>query len=324
MRATATIALAILACLSFVVDAQEPGKPARIGRLSPQSAEADAPLLDAFRAGLRELGWIEGQNYTIEARFANGNFDLLPKFASELVVRGVDVILVGSNPGTSAAKKATRTIPIVMLTTGDPVADNLVDSLARPGANVTGVTAFGQALTAKRLELLKELAPAVTRVAVLTTPKSFSETQFMKESDDASRGLKLKLQLVEVTGPTQLDQKFGEMARERAEALLVTDVPLRGHRKQIVELAAMNRLPAVYDEREFIDAGGLLFYGASLSDMYRRAATHVDKILKGGKPGDLPVEQPTKFELWINLKTAKALGLTVPRALFLRADRTIE
>ena len=202
MRAVVTITLAILAGLSFAVDAQEPSKPARIGRLSPQSAQADAPFLDAFRIGLRELGWSEGRNYTIEARFADGKFDLLPQLASELVGRGVDVILVGSNPGTLAARGATRTIPIVMVTTGDPVADNLVESLARPGANVTGVTALGRVLTAKRLELLKELAPAVTRVAVLTTTASFSAGQFTKERDDASGGLNLKLQLVEAREPT--------------------------------------------------------------------------------------------------------------------------
>lgn len=324
-RAAVTVVLAILAGLPFVVDAQELGKPARIGRLSPLSAEADAPLLDAFRAGLRELGWIEGQNYTIEAVFAEGKPDRLPELAAELVRRRVDVILAGSNPGTLAAKNATRTIPVVMVTTADPVGGRLVESLARPGANITGVTALGQGLSAKRLELLKELVPAVTRVAVLTNPASPYSGPFMKESADASRALKVQLQLVEAHDPIEFEQAFGAMTRERAGALMVlTDVMFITHRKRIVEFAAMSRLPAVYGEREFIDAGGLMFYGASLADMYRRAAMHVDKILKGGKPADLPVEQPTKFEMIINLKTAEALGLTIPRALLLRADRTIE
>lgn len=324
-RAGLAVVLAIFAGVSFIAAAQAPSGQTRIGRLSPLSAEADAPMLEAFRMGLRELGWIEGKNYTIESRFANGTADRLPALAAELVGRRVDVILAGSNPGTLAAKNATRTIPIVMVTTADPVSGRLVDSLARPGANVTGVTALGQGLNAKRLELLKELAPTVNRVAVLTNPASPYSEPFMKESADASRAYNLQLQLVEVDDPARFDPAFGAMARDRAGALMVlTDVMFITQRRRIVELAALHRLPAIYGEREFIEAGGLMFYGAGLADMYRHAATHVDKILKGAKPADLPVEQPTKFEMVINLKTAKALGLTIPRALLLRADRTIE
>lgn len=324
-RAAVNLVIATLAGLPFVAAAQEQSRPMRIGRLSPLSAEGDAPMLEAFRKGFRELGWIEGHNYRTEARFADGKLDRLPSLAAELIALRVDVILAGSNPGTLAAKGASRTTPIVMVTTADPVEGGLVESLARPGANVTGVTALGHGLSAKRLELLKELVPAATRVAVLTNPTSPYAGPFRKESANTSRALKLQLQLVEVQEPTQFERAFGAMTRQRAEAMMVlSDGMVITHRKRIVELAAMSRLPAVYGEREFIGAGGLMFYGASLADMYRQSAVHVDKILRGGRPADIPVEQPTKFELVINATTDKALGLKIPQSMLLRADKVIE
>jgi putative ABC transport system substrate-binding protein len=301
------------------------GKTARIGRLSPNSAETDAPFLDAFRKGLHDLGWIEGRDFAIETRFAEGKPERLTELATQLVRRRVDVILAGSTPGTLAAKTATSTIPIVMVTTGDPVDAGLVASLAQPGGNVTGLTALGQALSAKRLELLKEAVPGVARVAVLTSPASPYTGPFLRERESLARALGVRLQVLEAHDPTKFEQVFAEMTRERAGALMVfTDVMLITYRKRLVELAAKNRLPAVYPEREFVSAGGLMFYGASLVDMYYRAAVYADKILKGTKPADLPVEQPTKLELVINLKTAKTLGLTIPSSLLVRADHVVE
>jgi putative ABC transport system substrate-binding protein len=305
--------------------AQPAGKTVRIGRLSPLSAEADVPLLAAFRSGLRDLGWVEGEKFSIQARYADGNPNQLPELAAELVRQRVDIILAGSNQGALAAKKATGMIPIVAVTTADPVGGGLVASLARPGGNITGVTALGQGLSAKRLELLKEAVPRATRVAVLTNPASPNTGPFVKESEGVARALGIQLQLAQARDPSEFEAAFATMSSKRAEALMVlADVTFITHRKRIVELAALSRLPAVYGERDFVDAGGLMFYGASLTDTYRRAAVYVDKILKGAKPADLPVEQPTKFELVINLKTAKALGLTIPQPLLLRADEVIQ
>jgi putative ABC transport system substrate-binding protein len=305
--------------------AQSSAKTVRIGRLSPLSAEADVPLLAAFRTGMRDLGWVEGETFLIETRYADGNPIRLPEIAAELVRRRVDVILAGSSPGALAAKNAAGTIPVVMVTTGDPVGDGLVASLARPGGNLTGMTALSQGLSAKRLELLKEAVPGVTRVAVLTNPASPNTGPFVKESAAVAQALRVQLQLVEAHDPSEFETAFATMASKHAAGLMVlADVTFITHRKRIVELAAMSRIPAVYGEREFVDAGGLMFYGASLADMYRRAAVYVDKILKGAKPADLPVEQPTKFELVINLKAAKALGLAMPQSLLLRADEVIQ
>jgi putative ABC transport system substrate-binding protein len=301
------------------------GKTARIGRLSPLSAETAAPSLDAFRKGLRDLGWIEGRDFVIENRYADGKPERFPELAAQLVHQRVDVILVGSNPGALAAKGATSTIPIVMVTTGDPVGGGLVASLARPGGNVTGLTALGQALSAKRLQLLKEAVPGVARIAVLTSPASPYAGPFLRERDNLARALGVRLQVVEAHDPTKFEHAFAEMGRERAGALMVfTDVGFITHRRRLVELAAKSRLPAVYPDREFVSAGGLMFYGASLVDMYYHAAVYVDRILKGAKPADLPVEQPTKLELVINLKTAKTLGLAIPSSVLARADRVLE
>ncbi|HEX7786252.1 MAG TPA: ABC transporter substrate-binding protein, partial [Methylomirabilota bacterium] len=292
--------------------------------LSPLSAEADEPNLAAFRQGLRELGWLEGQHYTIEGRFADGKVDRLPALAAELVERRVDLILIGSTPGTAAVKQATTTIPIVMVTTGDPVAGGLVASMRRPGGNVTGLTALGQALNVKRLEILKETFPAVTRVAVLATAGSIYTRRFHTEREGAARALGLQV-LVHELSDLAFDRAFAAIRAQRSEALMVLpDATLITHRRRIVELAAQGRLPAVYGEREFVDVGGLMFYGASLADMYRHAAVYADKILKGAKPADLPIEQPTKLELVVNLKTARTLGLPIPPAVLARADHVVE
>jgi putative ABC transport system substrate-binding protein len=308
-----------------LADAQPAGKVVRIGRLSPLAAEADQRLLGAFRKGLAELGWVEGKHFTVESRFAEGQSDRLPQLAAQLVQQRVDVILAGSNPGAAAAKRATSVIPIVIVTTADPVEGGLVTSLARPGGNVTGVTAAGQDLSAKRLELLKEAVPGVTRVAILTNPTSPYTGPFLKDRERTARALGVQLRVLEAQNPSEFEQAFAAMPRERAQALMVlTDIMFITHRSRIVQMAAKSRMPAVYGEQEFMGAGGLMFYGASLAAMYGRAAGYVDKILKGAKPADLPIEQPTTFELIINLKTAKALGLTIPPSLLLRADQVIE
>ena len=305
--------------------AQQPKQVRRIGFLSPQSVSSAAPLLAALRQGLRDLGWIEGQNIVLELRYADGGFDRLPEVAAELVHQNVDVIVAGSNPGALAAKQATSTIPIVMVTTGDPVAGGLVESLARPGANVTGVTTIAQELSAKRLELLKEAVPSVRRVAVLTNPDSPYTALFAKDAATAAQSVGVELQILQAHSPGEFDAAFAAMRSGNAQALMVVaDIMFNTQHARIVELAAKSRLPAVYWERTYVAAGGLMFYGSSIPDMYRHAAVYVDRILKGAKPGDLPVEQPRKFDMVISLKTAKALGLTIPGSLRLRADRLIE
>ena len=305
--------------------AQQPQRMRRIGRLSPLSVAAEAPMLAGLRQGLNELGWIEGQNFAFELRFADGNLDRLPQLADELVREKVDVIVTGSSPGASAAKNATSTIPIVMVTTGNPVQGGLIATLARPGGNVTGVTALGQVLNAKRLELLKEAVPSLKRVAILTNPASPYTDPFLQESEAAVHALGIEVRVLEAREPHDLERAFETIVNEHAEALMVLADPMFiTHRRRIVELAVKNGLPSVFGERGSVHAGGLIFYGASLPDMYRRAATYVDKILKGAKPADLPVEQPTAFELAINLKTAKVLGLELPWFLQQRADEVIE
>jgi putative ABC transport system substrate-binding protein len=296
-----------------------------VGRLSPISAETDVANLAAFRGRMRELGWEEGRNFTLIARFADGRATRLPELAAELVRERVDIILAGSSPGVLAAQRATSTIPIVMVTTGDPVADGIVKSLARPGGNVTGVTAIGQALNTKRLELIKEAVPGARRVGVIMNPEAFYTPRLLDDRQNAARSLALDVRLFEVREPANLEAAFAAARTERMDALLVqTTAFFITHRKRIVELAARSGVPTVYGEREFVDAGGLMFYGAGLSDMYRDAAVYVDKILKGAKPADLPIEQPSKLELIINVKAAKALGITIPQSVLARADRIVE
>jgi len=304
---------------------QQRGRILRVGRLSPVSSSTDAPSFDSLRQGLRDLGYVEGKNIVIEYRFADGKLDRLPELAAELVRLNVDVIVAGSTQGALAAINATRTIPIVMVTTGDPVANGLVASLARPGGNLTGVTTIAQELGAKQLELVKEAVPAITRVAVLKNPDNPDTVPSVKGVQIASRTLGLQLQVLEVNVSTGFEKAFAAMSKGRAKALIVIPAPMfHEHRAKIAELASKYRLPAIYGLREFVEAGGLMFYGASLPEMYRYAAAYVDRILKGAKPADLPVEQPTKFELVINMKTAKELGIKIPNSILLRADNVIE
>ncbi len=324
-RIAAGLAAAFLAVLPLAAQAQDTAKIVRIGRLSPLSEEAAAPSNEAFRRGMRDLGWVEGKNYTIESLFAQGKLDRLPALAAELVQRRLDLIVVGSSPGALALKNATRTIPVVTVTTGDPVADGLVQSLARPGGNVTGVTTLAQGLNAKRVQLLKESVSGMTRLAALTNPGDSYAAAFAKEREEVARTLGLKIQVLEASGPSLFEPAFAAAAGERAQALTVlSGIVFLTHRQAIIDLAAQRRLPAIYPERSFVEAGGLMYYGASLSDMWRHVAVHADKILKGAKPADLPVEQPTKFELVINLKTARQLGLKIPQSVLLRADQLIE
>jgi len=324
------IGLAVVFALSLVLvpnagEAQQAGKVARIGFLAANPA-ASPHLPEAFRQGLRDLGYVEGRNVVIEHRSAEGKLERLPALAGELVALKVDVIVAAAILPALAAKQATKTIPIVFAFPGDPVTSGLVTSLARPGGNVTGLSGLALELVGKRLELLTHAVPEVSRVAVLWQPGGQGETDkdMLKGAEVAARALGVQLQFVEARGSDDFDRAFSDMTRARAGALSVLpSSPFNSERKRLVELAAKNRLPAVYPQRAYVDAGGLMAYGPNLADLFRRAATYVDKILKGAKPADLPVEQPTKFELVINLKTAKALGLTIPQTLLLRADEII-
>jgi putative tryptophan/tyrosine transport system substrate-binding protein len=312
----------------LATEAQQAAKIARIGWLAFHLAP-NPHLQVAFLQGLRDLGYAEGRNVVIEYRDAGGKSERLPALAAELVALKVDVILAGGTPQALAAKQATKTIPIVFTSSTDPVTDGLVTTLARPGGNVTGLsTTTAPEILGKRLELLKQAVPGVTRVAVLWQPGSQGERtnkDMLKGAEVAARALGLRLQVVEVRGPAEFDRAFSDMTRARAGALTpVGGSPFFNERRRLVDLAAKNRLPAVYSQREFVDAGGLMAYGANIADLWRRGATYVDKILKGAKPADLPVEQPTKFELVINMKTAKALGLTIPHSLLGRADHVVE
>jgi putative ABC transport system substrate-binding protein len=303
--------------------AQQASKIPRVGLL--RTGSPPDPALDAFKQGLRDLGYVEGQNIVLDVRFAAGRLDRLSSLAAELVRRDVDVVVTGGEAAIQAARTATRTIPIVMGASNDPVGAGLVESLARPGGNITGSTILAPELSRKRLDLLRETRPGIVRVAVLSDPTSPGTGRDLEETQSASLVLGFRLQVWTVRAPKDLDEAFAGMRRERAEALMtLADPVFTASRVKIVKLAAATRLPSVYYWKDFVDAGGLMSYGPSLQGLYRRAATYVDKILKGAKPGDLPIEQPTKFELVINLKTAKALGLTIPPSLLQRADQVIE
>ena len=331
-RIVLAVALAFSVLLApLAADAQQAaGKVYRIGFLSVLGAptpSTPAGVLEAFRQGLRELGWVEGQNIVIDYRFAEGRFDRLPALAAELVRLKVDIIVAVATQGVAAAKNATETIPIVMISgSADPVGLGFIASLARPGGNVTGLSySVGPEILGKGLELLKEIVPKVRRVAILSNPASPVQPLFIREVKVAARSLGVQLQLLEARGPNEFDGAFAAMAKERVGALLVVaDSIFILHRTRLADLAARSRLPAIYGYREHVEAGGLMSYGPSVRDLFRRAATFVDKILKGAKPADLPVEQPTKFELVINLKTAKALGLTIPPSVLIRADEVIQ
>jgi putative ABC transport system substrate-binding protein len=317
--------LAAILLTTVSLDAQQPTKIPRIGYLSPNSPSTNPARTEAFRQGLRELGYVEGKNVFIEYRYAEGKLDRLPGLAAELVRLKVDVIVTSSPSPTRAAKEATVTIPIVFAQDGDPVASGFVASLARPGGNMTGLSTLAPELSGKRLELLKEVVPKLSRVAVFGTSTTPSTAPTLKETELAAGAFKLQHQYLDILDPKDIETAFRTASKGRVDAVLVLAGPVVfSQRTQIAGLAVKSRLPAIYPQTEFTQAGGLMYYGANTPDMYRRAATYVDKILKGAKPGDLPVEQPTKFELIINLKAAKQIGLTIPPNVLARADRVIK
>jgi putative ABC transport system substrate-binding protein len=311
----------------LAAEAQPAGKVPRVGFLAASSASdaANARWIEAFRQGLRDLGYVEGRNIVIEYRYAGEKYERLPALAAELVRLKVDVIVSHGTPGPLAAKHATSVIPIVMTSAGDPVASGLVSSLARPGGNVTGMSLMVPELGGKRLHLLKEIIPGISRVAVLWNATNPYNSLVVREMEATATTLGVQLQSLVVRGPDDFEGALAAAATGRAAALTAVEDPLTNTKRiQIVDFAAKSRLPAIYGIKEFVDAGGLMSYGVHFADSYRRAAAYVDKILKGAKPADLPVQQPTKFEFAINLKTAKALGLTIPPSLLQRADQVIE
>jgi putative ABC transport system substrate-binding protein len=319
----AAVAIGLLAAPLFVGAQQSKAVP-RVAFLGNGSRSLSGPLLDSFRVGLRELGYVEGQNIVIESRFADGKQERVHGLVRDLLALAPDVVVAAGPQPLRAFKQATVSVPIVMAIISDPVEEGLIASLAHPEGNLTGLAFQNQALTTKRLELLREAIPKVSRVAVLWD-STFGVTSGHKQAETAARTLQLRLQLLTVRGPDDLETAFTSAITGRAEALLVLASPfLYANRQTVVELAARRHLPATYEAKTFVEIGGLMSYGPSFPDMYRRAATYVDKILKGTKPADLPVEQPTKFEFVINLKAARALGLTIPESLLLRADEVIK
>ena len=309
----------------LVAEAQQAGKVPRIGYLGANPPSANVARIEAFRQGLRELGYVEGENIIIEWRSAEGALDHLPALAAELVRLKVDVIVTGGSPTTRAAKDATVTIPIVMAQDGDPVGNGFVASLARPGGNITGLSSLFSELSGKRLELLKEIIPRLSHVAVLGTSTNPANAPQLRETELAAGVVGVKLQYLDVLDPKDIETAFRAASNARADAVLVlVSVVFNSQRKQMADLAVKSRLPAIYGQQEFVEAGGLMTYNVSTADLWRRSATYVDKILKGRKPADLPVEQPTKFELIINLTAAKQIGLTIPPSLLARADQVIE
>jgi putative tryptophan/tyrosine transport system substrate-binding protein len=328
-RLGAAAAIALLAA-TLTLQAQQPEKVSRIGLLmtgSPGSPETKASL-DAVRQGLREHGYAEGQNIRIEYRFADGNIERLPGLATQLARLKVDLIVAGATPAGRAARAATTTIPVIVMAMGDPVGDGLVASLARPGGNLTGTTFLGPALVAKQLALLKEALPRATVIAILWQPGAFGDSttrDMLKDAEAAARTLRMQLRFAETRRPDELNSAFSTIVREQPDALLVfPSTMLFNERAHIVALAAKHRLPSVFNNRQAVELGGLMSYGTSIPELLRRTGSYIDKILKGAKPADLPVEQPTKFEFVMNLTTAKALGVTVSQALLLRADQVID
>jgi putative ABC transport system substrate-binding protein len=314
------ILIAAVLAVTYPAAAQQPGKSPRVGVLVPGTKSAFALRVGAFRQGLRELGYVEGQNIVVEYRYGDGSMDRLFDLASDLIRAKADVIVTASAPGVLAAKKASGTIPIIFAGITDPIASGVVANFARPGGNVTGLTNLSSELDGKRLELLKETLPKVSRVAYLWNPNS-PKTQMQA----AAQTLRLQLQTLEVPAADDFDNAFGAALRERAQALISSPSPVFiTHHKRIVDFAVRNKIPAIYPSTDFVESGGLMAYAHSSVDNWRRAAIYVDKILKGAKPADLPVEQPTKFELVINLKTAKQIGVTIPPNVLARADRVIK
>ena len=320
------ITLGLLAA-PLCAEGQQAGKVWRIGYLTTGVKEAPGtnPGLVPFSQGLRELGYVEGRNLTLEIRYAEGRTERFPDLAAELVLLKVDVLVAESTPAALAAKQVTSTIPIVMISVGEPVEVNLVDSLAHPGGNITGLSLIAPQLAAKRLDLLKQALPKLSRVTVLWNSANQGMHARFHQTEVGAHSVGVAVQSVTVESPDDFEPLFATMTRTRPESLLVlADTVTVANRQRTVEFTAKNRVPAIYEARTFVDSGGLMSYGVDFSDHYRRAALYVDKILKGAKPADLPVEQPTKFELVINLKTAKALGLTIPPSLLQRADQVIE
>jgi len=323
-RRTLVFLLAATAARPFAVSAQQSGKVFRVGVLNAGTGTSK-PLADVSREAFEKLGWFEGKNISFVRRYAENHPDRLPELAAELVGLKVDLIMAGGTLAPLAAKRATTTIPIVMTTAGDPVGSGLVSNLARPEANITGLSFMSPDLAGKRLQLLEEVVPRIARVAVLWDAANPYPAREFKETQRAAQTLGIEVQSLEVREPDDFAGAFDAMKRQQPDALFAIGDPLiSDFRRQIVDFASAQRLPAAYSLREYVEAGGLMSYGASISDLVRRAAGYVDKILQGAKPEDLPVEQPTKFELVINLKAAKALGLTIPPLLLARADEVVE
>ena len=304
---------------------QQPAKVARIGFLEASTPSAIAARVEAFRQGLRDLGYVEGKNVVIEYRYAEGNFDRLPALAAELVRLNVNVIVTGGPTAIPAAKAATTAIPIVMAFDTDPVGSGFAASLAKPGGNITGLSTLAPELSAKQIELLKEIVPKLARVAVLGTASRPGSAHALREVENAAKALKVQVQFQDVVDPKGIDAAFLAARKGGADAVLVLGSPLfNANRTELTELASKSRYPVIYDRAEFVEAGGLMTYSVSLADLARRAATYVDKILKGAKPGDVPIEQPTKFDLVVNMKTAKALGIKIPNSVLAQATKVIE
>jgi len=322
----ALIAIGVtLATCGAGVEAQQPEKVTRIGYLGAASLSANLARVEAFRQGLREVGYIEGKNIIIEYRYAEEKFDRLPALAAELIGLKVAIIVSGGSAVTRPAKEATATIPIVMTNDSDPVGDGVVTSLARPGGNITGLSSLAPELSGKRLEILREVVPKISRVAVLWTSNDAGTRSSLKEVERAAAALKVKLQFLDVQSPKDIETAFRAARKGRAEGVLVVaSAIILSQRAQFIELAAKNRLSTMYPRSEYTEDGGLMFYGVNLPDLSRRAAVYVDKILKGAKPADLPVEQPKKFDFVINLKTAKQIGLTIPPNVLARATKIIK
>ncbi len=316
---------ALLLVAPLAVDAQKEKQVSRVGFLASSSAERVGSRLAAFRQGLRALGYLEGQNILIDQRYAEGRSEDLPKLAAELVNLGVDVLVTEGTPAARAAKTATSLIPVVMGNAGDPVGSGLAASLARPGGNVTGLSDFSLDLVAKRLEFLRTVDPSISHIAVLLNPTNPTNPLELRQMQAAAPKLGVKLSSLETRGGDDLERAFEAIKKRRLGAVLLAGDAIFGlHREQIVALAASSRLPTLYGSRPFVDSGGLMSYGTNFDDLFRRAAAYVDKILKGAKPANLPIERPTKFELVINMRAAKALGLTIPQSLLIRADHVVE
>jgi len=316
---------AVLLAVSVSAQAQQSGKIPRIGFLGNSTLDLEANLVGPFREGLRALGYVEGKNILIEYRWAEGKYERFPALIGELVAQKVEIIVTAGTPASLAVKKAAPSIPLVMIAVGDPIGTGLIESLANPGGNATGLTSMAVDLEGKRLELLREVIPKLSHVAVFWNPTNPFQANSEKELQAAARAFKMKVLSLGVQAPEQFDNAFATIRKERPRALLVlADRLFLHHRTRIMEFAIKNRLPGVYAYVELVEAGGLMSYGPSYADMHRRAATFVDKILKGRKPSDLPVEQPMKFELVINLKAAKQIGLTVPQWTLMKADKVIK